>query len=502
MSGWGREAGRGRLLGMAESSDANETRRFVARGDNQVGPYSTAALLGVFKKGVLRPTDMAWSDRDPNPIPVSSIFAANGAGRDLPKSSGLAGEASVVDVMRDEAPNNSAKTPILEKTSIATIENTKDVSVSSTEAVPQPQAERRVIETALLKSEPIARTWSDYTNSHENRTLPEWALIPGTTYTYDDKAYKNPYDALKELALPERWQIGEGRTDRRWPLLQRYIFYTFERLRREEGKIYYLDREGQKWAVFNTGLVDKLYRSIYMLFGTNPNFVLGDAYPPWKFWSICTYGQKREGKKLENLFRPVPPAAKYLDSASDLIIPPGEVPTFDEEHVIFDAIEDDRYPPEFLLRFKPPSLEWEDYTRFLDVKKKRIFLHRYRTALEFDNTNMRLAMSNRVEDAAKLASRRTFWNYKTAIPAYYPAWNEVNLLLPLCLDDKDETKVTIAMVVSKTEAGGYTARTVFPLEWAYERARVVCRPDSDWLMPDKIDLRENISSKDAQVDSD
>ena len=28
--------------------------------------------------------------------------------------------------------------------------------------------------------------------------------------------------------------------------------------------------------------------------------------------------------------------------------------------------------------------------------------------------------------------------------------------------------------------------TILPLDWAYSNARLVCRPDSDWLMAQKI----------------
>jgi hypothetical protein len=27
---------------------------------------------------------------------------------------------------------------------------------------------------------------------------------------------------------------------------------------------------------------------------------------------------------------------------------------------------------------------------------------------------------------------------------------------------------------------------VLPLDWAYTNARLICRPDSDWLTPDEI----------------
>ena len=34
---------------------------------------------------------------------------------------------------------------------------------------------------------------------------------------------------------------------------------------------------------------------------------------------------------------------------------------------------------------------------------------------------------------------------------------------------------------------GYLANTILRLDWAYKSARLVCRPDSDWLAPEKIE---------------
>jgi hypothetical protein len=33
---------------------------------------------------------------------------------------------------------------------------------------------------------------------------------------------------------------------------------------------------------------------------------------------------------------------------------------------------------------------------------------------------------------------------------------------------------------------GMTGHTMLPLDWAYTNARLICRPDSDWLSPQKI----------------
>lgn len=325
--------------------------------------------------------------------------------------------------------------------------------------------------------------------SHKNKRLTEWAYIPfERSHRYDDETYDNLLHCLKEVSLREKWHFGADENGKDFSLLKKYIQYTFDRVRHQD-KIKYAEQDGKKWAVFNTGLVDKVYDPIYMLFTQNTAGRL-----PWKLDNICIEGKRSPGKRLASLFSPCPPAAKYLESATELIIAPGADILIDDEHVIEDAIEDDRFPSQFLQRYAPRGLDWEGSLQNANGDRSA-FLLKYRRALVDDIVRYR-EIKNRILDAIELAKKRTFWNYKTAIPSYYPKHNQVDLLLPLCLDDRNESLVTVALVVSRNRSGSYQGRTVYPLEWAYERARVVCRPDSDWLIPDNIAPRGTISSED------
>ena len=69
-------------------------------------------------------------------------------------------------------------------------------------------------------------------------------------------------------------------------------------------------------------------------------------------------------------------------------------------------------------------------------------------------------------------------NYKTAIPQYYNG--SIQLLLPLCLDDIE--KADVALVVAK-EGEVYRANTILSLDLAYNNARLLARPDREWLNP-------------------
>lgn len=68
----------------------------------------------------------------------------------------------------------------------------------------------------------------------------------------------------------------------------------------------------------------------------------------------------------------------------------------------------------------------------------------------------------------------------------------MSLLLPLAI--VDDEKVDLALVVTRNPSGSYQGRTVFPLDWAYQNARLVCRPDSDWLVTERVTRTSILSS--------
>ena len=93
-------------------------------------------------------------------------------------------------------------------------------------------------------------------------------------------------------------------------------------------------------------------------------------------------------------------------------------------------------------------------------------------------------MSNSVNAAIDIARRQVRWNYKTAVPAYYPRTNNMNLLLPLNLTEDNIPDV--ALVVELQKSGNYQGQTIITMVQAYRDARLVCRPYIDWLSPATI----------------
>ena len=322
------------------------------------------------------------------------------------------------------------------------------------------------------------------------RALTFWAHFPRTLTSPTSGQTLSTVERLREITLSETWHFGDAPpSEEPFPILWNYLLYTFVRLSKQdiadglspqEARLR-VSADGQ-WATFNTGLVDQLYDPVFALFEKAVS-VVG---PPWSFHDFCVPGQGRSGKQLTAVFNPLPPQPKYFTRSSDMLLDTEQDINFDAAHVIVEGVKRDRFPYEFLrqnLEPRPPAhLAWKDYSTF-DHSDRADYLNMLAEALEQDPQAQR-SIKNRLEDAKALAVKRTKCNYKTAIPSYYPRLNEMNLILPLCLVD-DEI-VDASLIISRLPSGVYQGHTIFPLNWAYQNARLVARPDSDWLLPERI----------------
>lgn len=94
-------------------------------------------------------------------------------------------------------------------------------------------------------------------------------------------------------------------------------------------------------------------------------------------------------------------------------------------------------------------------------------------------------LAAQVNAKAPEAVERVRRNYKTAIPQFYrdgkSGQGKMQLLLPVALLRRDQ--VELALAVDRLDSGVYLGRTVLPLDWAYNNARLLTRPDTDWLKP-------------------
>lgn len=298
-----------------------------------------------------------------------------------------------------------------------------------------------------------------------------------TTHKLFDWAYLGDHQTamqdLAELALEEKWSLGSsGKLE----LLDNYLGYTFSKLWNEEKICYCKDHHGKKYAAFNTGLVDELYKPIYALFKENAN----KGMQEWMLLDFCVAGEDY-GKKLVSLFEKLPEPANYFTDISDLLYDVSKgAPVLDSKHIIIENIE--RFPYGVIKEFAPDGFEILR-TESLTAKDRDKYFEDLRQAMLKDKFTYR-KFNERLKSVVTQSVERVKWNYKSAIPMYYSTRKKMCLLLPLIFGRHN--KVELALVVSKGQSGNYQGETIYPLDWAYKCARLVCRPDSDWLSVEKI----------------
>lgn len=241
-----------------------------------------------------------------------------------------------------------------------------------------------------------------------------------------DFAYCGNYDAklsnLAELS-PEKWSFA-GQNDN--GILRNYIDHTFEKLYDEHNKVV----EMEDYAIFNTGLLDEYYKPIYAYFKKNENYQRQKWFLDGFFtqYQMATLG-------VQNF----PERADYFSDPSELIFDThlSIVPQYD--HIFSNA---------------------ENYVRLPDEVQKSCM----KTQL-FDGV---LETTKRMLEA----------NYKIAVPQFYKG--KIQLLVPLGF--RDPKKVDLALTCEKTQdKTKYLGATCLTLEMAYNNARLIAKPESNWL---------------------
>lgn len=248
-----------------------------------------------------------------------------------------------------------------------------------------------------------------------------------------DYMYWGDYNAqiqkLAEKALPEKWNFDDKDDN---CILKNYIKYTFKKLQ-DENKII----ETDNCCVFNTGLFSKYYEPIYAYGEINKNTT--DNAAKWYF-----KGFKDEYELgLMDIESGFPERADYFSEPNRLVFNWHYKINVNYRHILNDLNTSQRLPDSIKNADRP-----------LDVLKGVI----------------------------DTAIQKVTANYKLAVPHYYQ--NKIQLLIPLCFG-KDDTP-NVALVLNLMKNGYYQAATCLSMEMAYMDARLIAKPESNWLIADNI----------------
>lgn len=241
-------------------------------------------------------------------------------------------------------------------------------------------------------------------------------------------AWDDHVDYLARLAQPEDWSYRHVHNHRPYPILSSYLHYTFARIQ-EQDKIAVLGKQDR--ACFNTGLVTPNFEEIFATFSRNPR---SDAQP------FIFSGFFKESDRELLHFGDLPELASYITNPADLLY-------------------DVRLP----LRKNVDHIIDENRSRFPEPFRSMA-----------DNHQLCISLDGAVSHALRRIER----NYKTAVPQFYHG--RIQLLLPLCMTNR--SRADLALVVYQQNSV-YLASTCLTLDMAFNNARLLSRPDSDWLEP-------------------
>ena len=299
-------------------------------------------------------------------------------------------------------------------------------------------------------------------------------------------------DLAVNIALEERWYYNDEDKLTK-PILKNYLSYTFERLQYEDEierkKAQKESRqprlkilENEKNAIFNTGLVDSIYDPIYAFFSRNTG-KYASVTQPWVFIAFATANSYYQNIITDFAYKPA--RAEYFTNPSDLFYDcNAERPTVNFKHVFKDNIE--RLPIGFLKKGATEGFPFIENVEALPKPQQRAYYDKLAQAIYNDDDWLQF-LTTKFRNALDIALSRVAWNYKTAIPVYYVTDHKLSLLLPLALEKKGVIDVALVCEHKVDETSGvnnYVGRTIFTLQMAYNNARLITRPDSDWLMAD------------------
>lgn len=262
--------------------------------------------------------------------------------------------------------------------------------------------------------------------------------------------YDEPFKMVARQTLDgiDAWAFQQDRFKNKYPntsvpKLKNYLNYTFRRLVELEtltpGR--YFRYSGDKtWVAFNTGLQNIHGADLLAIFerykqkpGTParvvPDWVFKGCYPPNDRHYRDRFGTE------------IPEIAWYSVDSRDYV--------FDTQY----------------------HLERDVFDHLFERAKERAGLPN--AGDEVVRNYLRGALENLVPKIRR--------NYKVAIPVWYVEEKRMQLLLPFF--SASSSDVSCFLVDRDDATNSYRLKTIFDLDQAYFSARLITRPDKDWLNP-------------------
>jgi len=209
------------------------------------------------------------------------------------------------------------------------------------------------------------------------------------------------------------------------PVLASYILNTYKRIIQEGNKL--LVTSDEKFSCFHTGLFSSSRLPIYVIF--EKNSFIGRQY-----WKFLKFSLKSDRQLLA--MGKLPEMCDYSLIPSDFVFNPTKEIVPSINHILYD--------------------------------------HPWRYSCEFQKLS-KMARENLMDGALRRAEYLIRQTSTMVVPQYY--MGTIQLLMPLCLME-DEPEIALIL---EAVGDSYRANTVLPLDWAYMNARVITKPNANWL---------------------
>lgn len=238
--------------------------------------------------------------------------------------------------------------------------------------------------------------------------------------------YSKHFEDLTNLAEDEIWTFDQTKP---YSILKSYIINTFSRCYKQ-GKI--IENNDSTFSCFNTGLLTPNGNDIIGLFGKNQK----ENAQPWVFkgfrdkcdWEFMKY------------FNIIPKLATYTDNYEEYYYNPNLDIIINADHIFDD--------------------NWA----------------RINTVINLPQDIVKTLLIGVVEKSKQRIKR----NIRLVIPQYYN--EKIMYLVPIKIPIADNQFKTMALAVEKIN-NQYRANTIFTKEIAYEKARLLMKPETNWLLP-------------------
>lgn len=275
---------------------------------------------------------------------------------------------------------------------------------------------------------------------------------------------------IEKIAREEKWFFRDEAEG--CDILENFINYTFSKLKKEDKIAYSCDG---RMAAINTGLADKYFNDIYMCFTKDDS----DSQYEWKYMGVCTATGRKLGKMLISNFKSLPEPACYISRKEDMFYETDRKLFPDMDHILLDRIY--RIPVEFLKKVLcdyPKALKLVEAAEICDGSYVYTIFEEIADYLREDDEAFD-CLCSAFENVLSKTLKALRWDYRLAIPCYFPKRDIMSLLLPLDFTECGTPQA--ALVAELTPTGSYIGHTILTMKQAYINARLISRQDRSWL---------------------